>query len=108
MVAWCYLANAIIKETRHPVWGELFKKLLAGALTSDDIEMACAVGTPRPDWVGIIAGGNPNYLSAVADIALTDFIGMAMEEVVVIESLEGTCAPEVFQIGKNMENERLN
>lgn len=72
------ISIALTAETRHPVWGKLFRKVIAGELTPEDILFARTIRRPHPDWVGAVAGGNIAYLEAVAEVALTDFIATVM------------------------------
>jgi hypothetical protein len=102
------IGAAITKETRHPIWGELFKRVLAGELVEEDVYFAGGLDRPHPCWIGVIAGGNPRYLRDVASIALTDFLYGATCENEDGNRLEETCNPAVFHMGEMMDRDRLN
>ncbi len=102
------ITRAIMAETRHPVWGELFRRVLASELTIEDILFTNTIACPRPTWIAIINGGNPDFLEAVADIALTDFLCDVLMESDHIDRLEKTIAPEMFARRESWDPERFN
>ena len=69
------LAHAVFNEARDPVMGGLFMRMVLGELTIEDVDFACEFGFDCPTWVGVIAGGNPDFLSAVSDVSLQFFFG---------------------------------
>ena len=73
-------AQAIIEECKKPVIGDLFKSVLTANLQVSDIYYACGLESESiPDWVRVVAGGNPEMLTAVAQIALEVFLSDALE-----------------------------
>lgn len=74
------LAAAITREVNHPIWSGLFMRVIAGRLTVMDIYAAAEINGDHPDWAGAVAGGNPDFLEEVAEVAFTDFIATLMVE----------------------------
>jgi hypothetical protein len=69
------VARAIFEECKKPLIGALFKNVVADNLQAGDIRFARALDyETMPDWVRVVAGGNPNLLSDVAQIALEVFL----------------------------------
>ena len=102
------IALALTRETKHPIWGELFKRLVAGELKVEDIYFAEEIEHPHPQWVSIIAGANPAALPAVADFALGDFLGDVMMDIEEIEHLERAVYKSIYTEDETWENARLN
>ena len=102
------IARALTRETKHPIWGELFKRVVAGELKVEDIYFAEEIERPHPQWISIIAGANPAALPAVADFALGDFLGDVIEEVKEIEYLEHALHDSIYNNDEIGENARLN
>jgi hypothetical protein len=72
------LAEAITRETNHPVWGGMFLRVIAGRLTALDIYAAMEMGGPRPAWVQTLAEGSPEFPDFAAGYAFQVFIGTLM------------------------------
>ena len=102
------IARALTRETKHPIWGELFKRVITGELRVEDIYFAEEIERPHPQWISIIAGANPAALPGVADFALGDFLGDVIEEVKEIEYLERALHDSIYNNDEIGENARLN
>jgi len=79
------IAKAIILEARSNYYpfGTVFENIVTGTLTSIDIEdskrFVKMYPTYCPEYISIVANGNPENLVAVAEEALTNFLANMSE-----------------------------
>ena len=102
------IARALTRETKHPIWGGLFKRMVAGELKVEDIYFAEEIERPHPQWISIIAGANPAALPSVADFALGDFLGDVILEIEAIENLERAMYKRTYGEEEEWQNAHLN